>query len=168
MAGSSTRIEVLGAKDAVRALNKIEPGLRKQFAAEATQIAQPAISAAQQRYGSVGVPLSGMSRAWADPRNGRKLFPYVVAKAQRGVKVKVEGDRRQTSVILLEQRDPAAAIFESAGRATDNPLGAQLGPLRPNRTRVLGPALFRVRDDVSRKMEAAMLAVVNRVQRELR
>lgn len=168
MAGSNTRIEVLGAKEAVRALNKIEPGLRKQFAAEATQIAQPAITTAQNRYASIGVPLSGMSRAWADPRNGRRLFPYSVPKAQRGVKVKVEGDRRRTSVILLEQRDPAAAIFEAAGRATDNPLGAQLGPLQPNRTRVLGPALFRVRDEVSGKMEQAMLRVVNRVNRELK
>lgn len=166
MAGSTTRIEVLGAKDAVRSLNKIEPGLRKQFAAEATQIAQPAISEAQTRYGSIGVPLSGMNRAWSV--NGRKLFPYNVAKAQRNVKVKVEGDRRRTAVILLEQRDPAAAIFESAGRANPNPLGTQLGLLRPNRTRVLGPALFKVRDQVTQGMEKAVLAVVNRVNRELK
>lgn len=166
MSGTKTTIDVVGAKEAVRSLNKIEPGLRKQFAAEATQIAQPAISEAQNRYANIGVPLSGMTRAWAV--NGRALFPYNVAKAQRSVKVKVEGDRRRTAVILLEQRDAGTAIFESAGRKTVNPLGTALGPLRPNHTRVLGPALFKVKDQVSREMERAVLAVVNRVNRELK
>lgn len=165
MSGTNTKIEVLGAKDAVRALNKIEPGLRKQFAVEATEIAQPAISEAQNRYSTIGVPLSGMNRAWSV--NGRKLFPYNVTKAQKGLKIKVEGDRRRTAVILLEQRDPAAAIFESAGRANANRLGTSLGELKPGRTRVLGPALFKMRDQVSQRMEKAVLAVVNRVNREL-
>lgn len=161
-----TNIEVLGAKDAVRALNKIEPGLRKQFTAQATEIAQPAIDAAISRYQAIGVPLSGMNRNWQS--NGRKLFPFNVNKAMRGVKVKVEGDRRRTAVILLEQRDAATAIFESAGRATQNRLGDALGPLKPNHTRVLGPALFSRREQVSREMEKAVLEVVHRVNKELK
>lgn len=168
MASSRTRIDVLGAKDAVRSLNKLEPGLRKQFAAEATQIAQPAIQEAQSRYGNIGVPLSGMQRAWTDARTGRKIFPFTVAKAQRGIKVRVEGDRRKTGVILLEQRDVATAVFESAGRKTDNSLGRALGPLPAGRTRVLGPSLYKMQSEVTRQMEKAIVAVVNRVNRELK
>ena len=159
------KTDVLGAKEAVRALNKIEPGLRKEFAAQATQIAQPAIEAAQQRYSQLGVPLSGMNRKWQS--NGRQLFPFTVQKALRGVKVKLEGDRRKTAVILIEQRDPATAIFESAGRATQNTLGDALGPLKPNRTRVLGPALWSRREQVTKEMEKAVLDVVHRVNKEL-
>ena len=163
---ASIRTDIVGAKEAVRSLNKLEPGLRKQFAADATKIAQPAIEAAQARYQTIGVPLSGMSRAWQ--QNGRKLFPYDMRKAVRGLKIKLEGDRRKTAVILLEQRDPATAIFESAGRATQNTLGDALGPLKPAHTRVLGPALYSKRDQVSSEMEKAILQVVARVNEELK
>lgn len=156
----------MGANDAIRALNKIEPGLRKQFAAEATQIAEPAIVEAQRRYQGLGVPLSGMNRQWQT--RGRRVFPYNPAKAARGVKIKLDSDRRRTAVILLEQRDPGTAIFETAGRATANPLGDALGPLRPAHTRILGPALFSRRRQVQEGMEKAVLQIVDRVNKELR
>ena len=162
----SAKMEIVGAKDAIRSLNKIEPGLRKEFAAEATRIAQPAIQEAQSQYSRIGVPLSGMESSWT--AGSRKIFPYNVAKALRGVKVKLQGDRRVTSVILIEQRDVATAVWETAGRKTPNRLGDQLGQLEPNRSRVLGPALFRKRNEVQGEMETAMLNVVRRVERELK
>jgi hypothetical protein len=162
----SAKVEIIGAKDAIRSLNKIEPGLRKEFAAEATRIAQPAIQEAQSQYSRIGVPLSGMERNWTS--GSRKIFPYNVAKALRGVKVRLQGDRRVTSVILIEQRDVATAVWETAGRKTPNRLGDQLGQLEPNRSRVLGPALFRKRNEVQGEMESAMLNVVRRVERELK
>jgi hypothetical protein len=162
----SAKIEIVGAKDAIRSLNKIEPGLRKQFAADATRIAQPAISEAQRRYSSVGVPLSGMTRNWAS--NGRKIFPYNVSKASRGVKIKLQGDRRVTSVILIEQRDAATAVWETAGRKTDNRLGNALGFIKPSTSRVLGPSVFSRRNEISGEMEKAILEVTRRVEKELK
>ena len=162
----SAKMEIVGAKDAIRSLNKIEPGLRKEFAAEATRIAQPAIQEAQSQYSRIGVPLSGMESNWT--AGSRKIFPYNVAKALRGVKVRLQGDRRVTSVILIEQRDVATAVWETAGRATPNRLGDQLGQLSPGRSRVLGPSLFRKRAEVQGEMEQAMLAVVRRVEKELK
>jgi hypothetical protein len=162
----SPSIQIVGAKEAVRSLNKLEPGLRKQFAADATRIAQPAISEAQRRYNTVGVPLSGMTRNWAS--NGRKIFPYNVAKASRGVKIKLQGDRRVTSVILIEQRDAATAVWESAGRKTTNALGDALGFIKPNTSRVLGPSVFSRRDEISGEMEKAILEVTRRVEKELK
>jgi hypothetical protein len=159
-------MEIVGAKEAVRSLNKLEPGLRKQFAADATRIAQPAISEAQRRYSSVGVPLSGMTRNWAS--NGRKIFPYNVSKASRGVKIKLQGDRRVTSVILIEQRDAATAVWETAGRKTTNALGDALGFIKPNTSRVLGPSVFSRRDEISGEMEKAILEVTRRVEKELK
>ena len=46
----NTSIEMTGLKEAIRSLNKIEPGLRKEFTAQATRIAQPAILEAQRGY----------------------------------------------------------------------------------------------------------------------
>jgi hypothetical protein len=162
----SPSIQIVGAKEAVRSLNKLEPGLRKQFAVDATRIAQPAISEAQRRYNSVGVPLSGMTRNWAS--NGRKIFPYNVSKASRGVKIKLQGDRRVTSVILIEQRDAATAVWETAGRKTENPLGNALGFIKPNTSRVLGPSVFSRRNEISGEMEKAILEVTRRVEKELK
>jgi hypothetical protein len=167
-----TDTELVGIKDAIRSLNKIEPGLRKQFAAEANDIAKPAIEEAARRYKFVGwgeTRVQGVARTWAGPAvNGRKIFPWSYNKAVRGLKVKLDADRRATSVILLVQMDAATQILETAGRATDNDLGRALGPLSPNRTRVLGPSLFAHRREIEQNMAKAALAVVNRVNEELR
>jgi hypothetical protein len=162
------RTELIGAKEAVRSLNKIEPGLRKKFAADATEIAQPAIKEAQRRYQSVGwgeTKVSGVSRNWTD--KGRKLFPWNPAKASRSVKIKLQGDRRKTAVIVLEQRDAGTAVLEAAGRKTINPLGEALGFIKPTTSRVLGPALYSRRKEVTKQMEKAMLEAIRKVQREL-
>jgi hypothetical protein len=163
------RTELVGAKEAVRSLNKIEPGLRKQFAVEATRIAQPAISEAQRRYSAVGwgsAQVRGVSGTWND--KGRLMFPWDPNKAGKSVKVKIDSDRRRTAVIVIEQRDPGTAVLEAAGRKTDNGLGRALGFLQPNRSRILGPAVFSKRAEVSDQMEKAMLTAINKVQRELK
>ena len=161
---ATTNIEIAGIKDAIRALNKIEPGLRKEFQQEATRIAQPAIEEAQRGY--VGLPLSGMAYSWS--KDGKKLFPYDPAKAARGVKVKLDAARNAVAVIVIQQTNVAAAIFEAAGRKTANRLGESLGPLSPGRTRIIGPAVYRKRGAVTREMEQAALRIVNQVNRELK
>jgi len=161
----NTSIEMTGLKEAIRSLNKIEPGLRKQFVAEASSIASPAIREAQAGY--TKVPLSGMTRQWKDAK-GRKLFPFSVARAVSGVKLKVDTDRRAVSLIYITQTNQGAAIFESAGRANENRLGNALGPLAKNQTRVLGPAVFRKRRQIEGEMKRASQAVIMRVEKEFR
>jgi hypothetical protein len=163
---ASTNIEIAGIKDAIRALNKIEPGLRKEFQQEATRIAQPAIEEAQREYVVRALPLSGMRYNWT--QDGTKKFPYDAAKAARGVKVKLDAARNAVAVIVIQQTNVAAAIFEAAGRKTPNRLGQSLGPLSPGRTRIIGPAVYRKRGAITREMEQAALRIVNQVNRELK
>jgi len=159
--------QLVGIREAVAALNKIEPGLRKQFAAELNQIAQPAIQAAQSRYSSVGVPLSGMSQPWSN--NGRKLFPYDPAKASKGVKVKLDTRRNNNGVITIQQTDAATGIFETAGRRTSNNLATNLGNTPgQGRTRIFGPAVYSQIRAITVEIERAALRVVNKVNREMR
>jgi hypothetical protein len=160
----NTSIEMTGLKEAIRSLNKIEPGLRKEFTAQATRIAQPAILEAQRGYQREY--LSGMARKWT--QNGKKIFPFSVAKAVSGVKLKVDASREATSLIYITQTNVAAAVFEAAGRANQNRLGDSLGQLRPGTTRVLGPAVFRKRKEIEREMQSASQAVINRVEKELK
>jgi len=159
--------EIAGIREAVASLNKIEPGLRKQFAAELNQIAAPALNVAKSRYGSLGLPLPGMGYVWN--QGGRKLFPYSAAKAKSGVKVRLDTKRNTVGVIVISQMNQAAAIYETAGRTNPSQFATNLGRTpRPGRTRLFGPAVYSMIGQVSREIEQAALRVFNQVNRELR
>lgn len=160
---TNTSIQVVGVRDAIRSLNKVEPGLRKQFVQDANLIAQPAIQEVQRGY--TKVPLSGMARKWEQAN--KKIFPFSVARAVSGVKLKVDASREATSLIYITQTNVAAAVFEAAGRTNPNSLGDSLGQLKPGHTRVLGPAVFRKRRDIEREILKASMDAVARVQKEL-
>ena len=130
----STTMELVGVKDTINALRKIDPQLQKDFKADATAIAQPAINAGKAVYKDL--PLSGMKYKWT--QRDRKLFPYTTAKAVNGVRMRFDTRRNAVGVILIEQKDPAAAIFETAGRANANKLGNALGFVSAGRTRLIG------------------------------
>ena len=168
---ATIKTDLVGVRDAVASLNKIEPGLRKQFAAELNQIAAPAIQAAQSRYAAAGVPLTGMLKTWS--YSYRTLFPYDPGKAAKGVKVKLDTRRNATGVINIVQTDVAANIFETAGRKnsssfSDN-LSAIFGTLpRKGRTRIFGPAVYSKINEVTKEIERAALRVINQVNRSLK
>jgi hypothetical protein len=110
-----------------------------------------------------------MERKWAGPAvNGRKVFPFTLAKARKGVDVVFNTDRRSLGVINIVQRDTGTAIFETAGRKNPNPLGDSLGRLSPGRTRLIGPVVYSRARDIEEGMRKLSLKIVNRVNRELK
>ena len=164
---TSVSVEIQGINEAIRSLNKIEPGLRKQFNNDAREIAKPATDAVKNAYKFV--PLEGMNRKWAGPAvRGRKVFPFTVAKARRGVDVTFNTDRRSLGVINIVQRDAGTAIFETAGRKNPNPLGDSLGTLSPGRTRLIGPVVYSKRQEIEDGIRQLALKIVNRVNKELK
>ena len=159
----STTIKVVGVKDTINNLRKIDPQLQKDFKAQATLIAQPAIQAGRDVYKEL--PLSGMKYKWT--QRDRKLFPFTVSKAANGVKMRFDTRRNAVGVILIEQKDPAAAIFETAGRANANRLSNSLGFVGPGRTRLIGPAVYKARRNVEKELKSAVMDAMRTVQREL-
>ena len=147
----STTIQVAGVKDTINQLGKIDKQLQKDFKEDAIAIAQPALKAAQNAY--FELPLSGMKYNWQSEGRTRKNFPFTVAAAVKGVRVKFDTRRGAVGVILIEQSNPAAAIFETAGRQNANKLGDQLGFVGEGRTRLIGPAVYRARRGIERDME---------------
>jgi hypothetical protein len=158
---ATTTIQVVGVKDTINALKKIDPELQKNFRTQATAIAQPAINAAKDVY--TQVPLSGMQYKWSS--RGRQLFPFTVAKAKSGVKLRIDTRRNAVGVILIEQKDPATAIFETAGRANSNRLGDQLGFVGAGRTRLIGPAVYKARRGIEAEMEKMILDTARTVSK---
>jgi hypothetical protein len=161
----STTITVVGVKETINALKKIDPQLQKDFRAQANQIAAPAIKAAQDKY--TELPLSGMKYNWQQQGRSRKNFPFSVAKAKSNVKLRIDTRRNAIGVILIEQKDPAAAIFETAGRANANKLGNQLGFVGAGRTRFIGPAVYKARRGIENEMKKMILETAAVVRKEL-
>ena len=160
---ATATIEIVGVKDTINALKKIDPQLQKDFRAQATAIATPAINAAKDMY--TQVPLSGMEYKWSS--KGRQLFPFTVSKAKNGVKLRIDTRRNAIGVILIEQKDPATAIFETAGRANANKLSNQLGFVGAGRTRLIGPAVYKARRGIEKEMEKMILETANVVRRSM-
>jgi hypothetical protein len=159
----STTITVVGVKETINALKKIDPQLQKDFRQQANEIALPAINAAKDMY--TELPLSGMAYKWSS--KGRQLFPFTVAKAKNGVKLRIDTRRNAVGVILIEQKDPATAIFETAGRANANKLGNQLGFVGAGRTRLIGPAVYKARRGIENEMKKMILDTAAVVRKEL-
>ena len=156
-------ISVVGVKDTINKLRKLDPELQKQFKADATAIAQPALNAAKAVY--TQVPLSGMSRDWKQKKDGRKIKGFNVAKAKNGVQIKFDTRRNAVGVILIIQKDQAAAIFETAGRKNTNSLSRNLDPVQAGRTRLIGPAVYRSRRGIEAAMKSTIAAAARTVER---
>jgi hypothetical protein len=160
---ASMTTQVVGGKEAILALRRIDPELRKQFTRDAKEVAKPATDAVKQAYQTV--PLSGMERNWS--QKGRKIFPFTVAGARRGVNVKVDTRRSSENVILIEQRNVGAAVFESAGRKHDSALADRLGVVRPGRTRVIGPVVYSRKNLIEKEMQRLIVRVIALVEKKL-
>lgn len=167
----SAQVDMVGVKDTIRALGSIDRELVKEFKAQAAEIAAPAIRAAQAEYRRV--PLSGMERKW----QGGRIFPFNVGKAQKGVRFRLDYRRNAIGILNIEQRDAGAAVFETAGRATDNRLGKSLNSVAAERfwqqvpevpTRLLGRAVFKAgREGVTDQLRRLILDVSRTIERRI-
>jgi hypothetical protein len=164
---ATVKTQVVGAKDAIKGLRKVNPELRKQFNRDVKTIAAPVVNAAKAAYPSM--PLSGMSRIWA-PGN-RQLFPWEANKARSGVTVKIDTSKTAVSVIRIQQKDPAATIYELAGKRASNPKGrafiTNLETRFGRAQRVLWPTYERNSAEIVDRIRDTVLAASREVQKEL-
>jgi len=156
-------VEVIGVKQMLRDLKQIDPEARKQFAKDAKQIASPIVVAAQGSYPAQA--LSGMKYRWT--QNGRQLLPWDARKARRGITVKVDAGRKKDGVVTVIQKDPAAAIYDIAGRGTSNRFGDALTAFAGNPSRVMWPAAEAHITDVQQEMTKAIEQVAKEIERRI-
>jgi len=157
-------IKIVGAREAVVGLRKIDPELRKQFNRDVKSIVQPVIADMKQSYPMM--PLSGMKRQWNV--GGRfNAFPYDQRRAQKGVKYKIDTKRSAVSLIRIQQTDPGTVIFETIGKRGSSPFSRRLSAFSGPAVRVSWPAWERNRGKVSSELEQVVLAATRTVQKEL-
>lgn len=157
-------VSIVGAKEAIRALGKLDKEARKQLTRDIKQIAAPIIDEAVAAYPEE--LLSGMARSWRT-KKGRQLFPYDRGKAVKGLKVKIDTNRRSDSVVKIVQDNPAASIYETAGKGQQSSMALNLTRKFTHAMRLLWPIADRSADAVQAQMEQSVLEACRRVQKEI-
>lgn len=103
-----TSIQVIGLKDALAQLKRVEPQIRKELTRSIKGDAAPLVNAARELV-PFGAPLSGM-------RTGKFAWS---AKARSGIGIKMGGRARgnEYTILSLRQNNGVGQIFDMAGKA---------------------------------------------------
>lgn len=159
----NARVEIVGVKETIRSLSKIDKEVRRQFTRDARLIVAPIVDDAKRSYPEQ--LLSGMSRGWQ--QRGRKILPYDRRAATRGVRFKVDAGRRATTVVKVVQSNPAASIVEFAGSRSSSAFARNLTKKFRPFPRFMWPAAERHLSEVEDRMRDLIRVASRRVQREV-
>jgi hypothetical protein len=155
-------MQVQGLESTLKALQKIQPEVKKQFFKDAKKIVKPAIDEAKGAYRS-GY-LSGMSRAWKDKDRGIMLFPYNQLSASKGVAVATSLSKKQDAILTITQKDIAASILDMAGkRSNKRNFGSNLTAISDPPSRVMWRSYEQhagaIEDEMSKSVDEVMTRV---------
>ena len=156
--------QIRGLKEAAKTLRQIDPEMRKVFNKNVREIARPVTEAAKAKYDESRIP-SGTRRSWQ--QRGRTIFPFVASRARSGVRVKIDTRSRSRSAIKIVQANPAAAIYEMAGKRGSNGLARAFDSKGPTPARVMWPAAELHLPQVQDNLVEYLKEVEDTINREL-
>ena len=161
----NSKIEVVGVKEALRDLSKIEKNLATELRKDAREIMRPIVQDAQQTIPDEA--LSGMSRKWVSSKSGIQLLPWDATKARKYVKAKTTTKRpkefngvvRDLAVFYVSWAGGVNMLFDMAGRKNNSVMAANLtGKFGPP-SRIMWPAAEKNEAEVT----AGISEVVDRI-----
>ena len=171
----NTEITILGAKEALRELNKIDKVARRQVTKDYAGIVETVITEARALT-PTQPPLSGMKYRW-NPGNRGDVFPYDDKKSDRSIKAFVSGKKPRQygaftsdlAVFGIRWGSESALVSEMAGRGpvpTDKgkSMVASLNARYGTPGRFLWRAYLGHKEEVERRVEELMKEVMRQVQ----
>ena len=172
MAASATvNVSVVGIKEALKQINKIDPKLRRAITKEYKSIVDPIVKSAQSAYPELP-PMSG----WARPY--KSLGAWDAGKVKKGVQAKVntrkarnrnlaKGAEYETiGTFIVYQKTGWGSIFDMAGRKSSSPMVEVLNDRFGKASRSMWPAYEQNKEPIDRQMEALVKQVMNEVSRD--
>jgi hypothetical protein len=165
-------LEVTGVAEALKALAKADPELRKAVIKDMKQAAGPLVAAARAL-----VPSGKVLTNWYGWRDG-----WDSATAKKGIKVTFKGGKVRGKsadhfpLLSLQQTDPGGAIYDIAGRTFPGKRseGAARGAAMVNKlntygtaSRTLWPAVERNFGDVEAALNEAIDTMTDVINREI-
>ena len=174
----NTELSVVGAKEALRQLNKIDKVARRQVTKDYAGIVETVIIEARQLTPSQP-PLSGMKHRW-NPGNRGDVFPYNDAKSDRSMKAFVSGKKPRQygaytsdlAVFGIRWSSASALVNEMSGRgpvptAKGREMVAQLNRKYGDPGRFLWRAYLKHKDEVERRVDILIREVMRKVQKDI-
>ena len=177
MAGVDVDISVVGIKDALAALNKIDKKARRAITTDFRAIVDTVISDAQNAV-PLGAPISGFERNWTT-KSGAHLLPW--GMVQDTVVAGVSGKRPKMfggvltniATFYLRFTGPTAVLVDMSGKGKvptkqgTNMVRGLSSKMRPP-SRILWPAYERHEGDVVSKVQGLIDKVMQQTTKELK
>ena len=164
----STKIEVVGLKDALKTLNKIDKSLRREITKDYKKIVQPVIDDANNLVPS-NAPLSGMARNWST-KSGFKMLPWIPGFKQKiAAKINTRnikeyaGNKSNVGTFLIQWQGATGTMFDTS---MSGPLGRALTARYGSASRVMWKAYEKRDGDVMSEMEKLVKRVMDEANRE--
>jgi hypothetical protein len=174
----NTKTEVVGIKEAIRDLGKLDKDLARELRKEARNVMQPIVQDAKQAIPNTA--LSGMSRPWTSKTSGVQLLPWSGTTARKYVKAKTStkkprefgGVTRDLAVFYVSWAGGVNAIFDMAGRKNNSVLAANLTSVFGPPSRIMWPAAEKnaseVEAGISKVVDDVVKATNNQLGRRIR
>ena len=164
----SAKIEVVGLKEALKTLNKIDKSLRREITKDYKKIVQPVIDDANALV-PTGVPLSGMARNW-QTRSGFQILPWIPGMKQKiAAKINTRnikeygGNKSNVGTFAIQWKGATGTMFDTS---MEGALGRELSERYGDRSRVMWKAYEQRQNDVMSEMEQLVKRVMDEANRE--
>lgn len=174
-----TQLEMVGVKEALRALNSIDKKARRQVTKDYAQIVSSVVQEARNSTPNDPAPLSGMKYSWK-ARRVAPIFPWHGAKSDRAIKPFVSGKKpRQYNAYVSDlaafgikwtSADALAVEFSGKGPVPTQKgkeMVAELNKKYGTPGRFLWKAYERHAETVLAETEKLIRKVMKQVQKEI-
>jgi len=158
---ATIKTEVVGVKDTIKALRRVDPELRKQFNRDMKSVLAGTV--AEIKAGYPNALMSGTVRDWTpNVERGYQIFPWNAAKVRRGVTVKTSTRKNKNSVVYISQSVPGGILFETV--SLNNELGRNIRTIAP---RSMWPTVDRNQGEILDGVQKIVVRVGDLVQKEI-
>jgi hypothetical protein len=156
-------VTIVGIKEALRDLQKVEPDVAKQIKKDFKEVVKPIVDDAKSKI--VELPLSGMQRNW----KAGKILPWSQSAVAKSIIARFSNRKRGNSlaVFSVTMKSPAGTIFDMAGRGSANRLAAALDTLYGRPSRLMWPTYERHADQVNQNMQQLVNQIIDETNRRL-
>ena len=164
----SVDLEIVGIKEALAELNKMDRVARREITQDFRKVTEPVVSEAQQRL-PLGAPMSGWNRSWTT-RSGAQLLPYdrasdiIVAKVSGKRPKMFAGYMQNVATFYVRFSGPTSVLLDMSGKkGGDTEQGNRMIQVLSQRfgppSRILWPAYETNKD----KVEEEVRKIVDKV-----
>lgn len=172
-------LEVVGVKEAVRELQRVDKRARRQLTVNYRRITEPVIRDAKSMV-PLGTPISGWGRSWTT-KSGQKLLPWDSEVADDYIKAKVSGKKPREwagymsnlTTFIVSWYGAINTVYDIAGResrgktVSGRNMIAGLEAKKGKASRVLWPAYLANRDEVEKQMRLLLEDLMQQINRNL-